>query len=215
MTTNYNVTFYGFYQYFFESLKTSKNLEDLSASQTKLIVSELRGLYNFVKKELFTNLFIISREDFYKGLDNYNFILCGSVINLAYLKSETKGREVYKIPANLILSRGIKTTTKSPRMTNNKIILSTEVDHKKTKLALDPNIIQALDAHFCHFNIEHCNVDFAIHDCFSFSVSSLGQIIDMQNSYFFHKNVDINSNFITIANFDVFKIKYYSIFITL
>ena len=215
MTTNYNVTFYSFYQYFFESLKSSKPLEDLTSSEIKLLIFELKGLYQFVKKELFEEIFKFSRDDFYKNLNDYKFNLCDFSINLAYLKSEKGGREVYKISKTLIESRGGTSTTKAPRMTKTKIILKLELDQKKTKLALDPNLIQSLDAHFCHFNIEYCDVDFTIHDCFSFSIASLGHVLDKQNLYFFHKNEDYNLKFNTISNSDPFKITCYSIFITL
>jgi hypothetical protein len=215
MTTNYNVTFYSFYQYFFESLKDLGVLEKLTHVEIKDLLCELKNLFSFVKKDLFAELFTISRSDFYSTLTGYKFNLCDFSINLEYLVSETKGREVYKISTKLIEARGGKPTTDAPRVTRSKIILTSEVNHKKTKLALDPNLIQALDAHFCHFNIEYCDVDFAIHDCFSFSITSLGSVIDKQNAYFFYKSEDVNAKFSEISSSDPKKLSRYSIFITL
>lgn len=178
MTTNYNVSFFNFYKYFFNNLNYGEVLSD---TQFKELIGFLRKFYLFILNDIFLIFFKDDRCSILQNLDPNAIIIGDITMDLSYLEILSKQTEVTK------LNR--KNLAKVSRLSLQKYILSDKIDLNRTKRALDPNLIQAYDAYLCHKTIGNTDVLFTIHDCFGFLTSDVGQILDYHNSYF---NMSLN-----------------------
>lgn len=201
MTTNYNVSFYNFYKYFFSNLETD---DPIPKEDFILIMSILRKFYQFILNDIFLIFFKKNKREVLENLNLSSVLVGDEFINLSYLRIEGKAVEVTKLNrVNL---------SKSPRLSLQVYILSDQIDEKKTLKALDPNLIQAHDAYLCHKTIMETNVLFTIHDCFGALVSDYGQIMDYHNTYYYNF---INTNLSEVEKTDNTHRQWYSIFILL
>lgn len=181
MTTGYNVTFFNFYNYFIESIEdgVKENIFSNQELRSKVLIA-LRELYKFIKTDIFSIFFGGQCEiDVVRNLD-YCYIINGVEVDFSYLKDLDTGtaskRKVVKVTY-----KGLE----AARLTIGIRGLSDEVDSKKTEQALEPNLIQALDACFCHLTIANTPVFTTIHDCFGFCITDAGRVYGFQNYYFF------------------------------
>jgi hypothetical protein len=176
MTTNYNVSFYSFFRYFFSSIREEGDDLNVSLEDYKIIMDWLHLLYKFVLSELFKLFFIRDKIKFIEDLNPKEVNVGEFKLDLSYLKSVDGPRDSTKLK--------IRNHTTYTRITFVTKILTEDLDDKQTYLALEPNLIQAYDAYLCHRTIIKTELSFSIHDCFAISSVELGNLMDFQNNYF-------------------------------
>lgn len=195
-----------FFKLFFTRKSTKKTImiENYGASKTKCYKDFLSNITiedNSLKpqiKSIFNKLFDQLREqklsNFYKNNftfllenDNYIFYLIDGNVNLSYNKTKKH---------QLSVKMGNKT-----RNTFQEILLTNEIDKKKSKTAFKANITHTSDAEICRrMYLKHNDCLYSIHDCFIVNVFNLHIFIDtlndeMKKSAFINNNIsNINEN---------------------
>lgn len=176
MTTNYNVTFYSFYRYFFASIDSYLPDLELSYEDIKVLVKWLKILYSFVLSDLFSLIFFKNKVDYIKGLDAKKIELEDISIDISYLESVDGPREDNRLRTSRFRYNS--------RMTFVTKILTDKLDEKQTARSLEPNLIQAHDALLARETLAGTPVIFLVHDCFGFFSNDIGEVFDFQNEYF-------------------------------
>lgn len=197
-----------FYEYINRTtVKKTIMIENYGASKSKCLkefTSKIKNDQSLEKikniyKKLFDQLRDQKLNNFYKNNFNnidhhYLFELNDGIVNLSYYK--TKPHQL-----SMILKKKIRNTFQE-------IILTNDIDHKKSNKALKANITHTSDAEMCRRMYMKYNENlYTIHDCFIINIFNLHNFIDIINNEMKISSFK-NNNTLNDINY-----KIYSIFI--
>lgn len=167
MTANYNAGA----DRCFNVLKSSLKAESGYAGyDTELFRGPLYAFHSYLSGELFSDLYELGKSD-YLTKNHKNLRLDDAILNLDYFTAKEK-REVFKIgDKRWVLSRSE---------------LLTDLQDWRSNVALNANIIQALDARLARFLVNELNV-WPVHDSFGIGLFEVHRLVDKTNLYFSSK----------------------------